>query len=148
MTTTDKLLSRYGNPSTGRSIFEQKHMTLYRVPAYLRKEIPCLPEKIYLNKDALIPLENTLNDLIDEGFHKELKTYDGCFNVRLIRGSKTTPSVHSWGLAFDFNAKDNPLGGPVRFSKEFLDIWTDNGWTCGAFFTRKDGMHFELTSHL
>lgn len=84
---------------------------------------------------------------------KEIKTWDGCFNVRYQRGSRTVLSMHSFGIAIDINATHNPLGltreqcikkGLIPFSEKFITI-SERWLTCGfKFKSRPDGMHFEL----
>jgi hypothetical protein len=143
---TTELIELLGHPMLRQAAFEHVWMVLWQVPTDIVEKIPALPKKIFLNRIMAKPLEATLRALIAEGFHTEITSYDGCFNVRYIRGTeKTTRSLsrHSWGLAIDFNAATNPLGGPVLFSEKFLRVWRSNGWTCGADFRRLDGMHFE-----
>ena len=73
----------------------------------------------------------------------ELKTWDGCFNVRRKRGLKSL-SLHSWGIAIDVNAAWNGLGKEPTLSKEFVQCFIDAGFDWGGTWTRKDGMHFQL----
>jgi hypothetical protein len=152
-----KLFARYGNPVEDPKGFQAKWMTLWPVPMWLDTHIPALPNKIFVNKDAVEPLEAVLNRLVSLGAFNEIHTWDGCFNIRTIRGSRTKPSIHSWGLAIDLNAANNPLGktkhecqlaGLVPFSILFDEVFREAGWTCGIDFARADGMHFEYTSHL
>jgi len=152
-----KLIDRYGNPASDPKGFQSKHMVLWTVPMWIDTHIPALPNKIYINRDIIEPLETVLNRIISLGAFKEINTWDGCFNIRFVRGSKTKMSIHSWGLAIDINAANNPLGmsknqavsyGLTPFTTLFDEIWADAGWTCGSGFTRPDGMHFEYTSHL
>ena len=151
------LLKRYGDPMANIETFEEKFMTHWLIPMWIDTHIPALPNKLYINKDVIKPLETVLNRLISLQAYKEIKTFDGLFNVRYIRGSKTKLSIHSWGLAIDLNASHNPLGltpaecinkGLKPFSKLFFEVWRDSGWTCGTDFKRSDGMHFEYTAHL
>lgn len=157
MTLYQKLFARYGNPVEDPKGFQNKWMTLWTVPMWIDTHIPALPNKIYINKDAIEPLEAVMNRLISLGAFKEIHTWDGCFNIRTIRGSRTKPSIHSWGLAIDLNAANNPLGkskhdcqlaGLTPFTTLFDEIFREAGWTCGIDFQRADGMHFEYTSHL
>lgn len=154
MNTPDKLLAKYGNP-LDRETFEPKWMKNVFLPDWL---LPIFPinafnsrpvTKIYMHRDFEAPFFKVMRELLDTGLIKELLTYDGCFVIRFQRGSKIL-SIHSWGLAIDFNAKWNPLGGKVNFSKAFLEVWRRNGWVCGADFGngRQDGMHFEWTKGL
>lgn len=113
-----------------------------------------IPKRIYCNKLIMEDLIKAFNDLVNSKLLKDITSYDGCFNVRYIRGyeSKKLLSNHSWGIALDFNAYDNPIGfsreqciakGLKPFSKKFTDIFKENGFDNGFAWTRKDGMHFE-----
>lgn len=144
MKTQAQLIAKFGDPSIDNVTFERKWMVLWDVPEDINKAIPCLPNKIYCNKLLVEPLTITLRTLIYNNYHKEIKTWDGCFNIRKKRGLSSM-SLHSWGLAIDINAAWNPLGGKVTFSKEFLRVWHDNKWTVGAYWIKRpDGMHFQL----
>jgi hypothetical protein len=81
--------------------------------------------------------------ICDRGLADELHTYDGCFNIRRMKGGNSL-SVHSWGLAVDFNAAENPYGGQVTFSDEFIRCFADAGFEAGALWRTPDGMHFQL----
>lgn len=89
------------------------------------------------------------------GLLSKILSWDGSFVARLKRGqaggSTANLSNHSWGTAFDINARWNPLGhtpaglrdlGSVRelvsLAREFGFFWG------GDFRSRVDGMHFEL----
>lgn len=98
--------------------------------------------RIYCNKDMVNPLLAALCNVKERGLQSELKTFDGCFNIRMVRGSIDQPSTHSYGLAIDLNAKENPLGGPCEFSDEFVKCFMDVGFAWGGHFHRLDGMHF------
>jgi hypothetical protein len=101
--------------------------------------------RIYCNKDTHSPLSSAFNAVIAAGLAGEMKTFDGCFNVRWVRGHPGQFSYHSWGVAFDFNAKDNPLGGKSTWTPEFVKCFTDNGFEWGgAWKSRPDPMHFQL----
>lgn len=85
-----------------------------------------------------------------QGFLPHVKTYDGAFNARFVRGSKTSLSNHSWGTAMDLNAYANPLGGrPAGYGEDgcllpLVSIANECGLYWGGHFSRKDGMHFEV----
>jgi D-alanyl-D-alanine carboxypeptidase len=135
MVTSKDCIARYGDPS------HEKNMTLWDVPAEL--EIGVIPKRVYCNKDLIPPLTQAFKNLIATGYVKELKTWDGCFNVRNIRG-RTTQSLHSWGIAIDINAAWNQLGKQPTLSAGFVKCFTDAGFDWGGVWQRKDGMHFEL----
>lgn len=99
--------------------------------------------RIFCNKDCHTPLSAVFAELVGKNLHTEIKTFDGCFNVRWVRGSPGVPSIHSWGLAFDFNASENGLGVEPKWTPDFVAVWESHGWTWGGRFTRIDGMHFQ-----
>lgn len=155
MATTAQLTARYGVAYPRSAAFEQRWMVMYNLPAWLLPFFSKVYQgkavtRIWMNKDAVAPFEAVMRELVDTGLIREIKTYDGCYNPRLMRGLNT-PSVHSWGLAFDFNAALNPLGKepyqPGMFTRAFVNVWKKHGWTAGADFGRgrADSMHFEFT---
>lgn len=150
------LIAKYGNPMTNRLVFEKKWMVLVDMEKYDRV-ITALPSRVYMNKNLEHPLKSVLDRLITSGLYKEIRTWDGCYNVRFQRGSNTKMSKHCWGLAIDLNAAWNPLVKTtshdwyeqrkrnVKWTEKFLQIWRDEGFNCGADWKgRLDGMHFEL----
>lgn len=66
---------------------------------------------------------------------------------RPIRGTRKTPSNHSWGLALDINAPNNPMSSPLRtdISMGIVDLWESYGFEWGGNWNRPDPMHFEFT---
>jgi hypothetical protein len=145
MKSTKELISIYGDPLKNQDAFEAKYMTFWEVPNDISEAIPILPKRIYCHKLLVNPLERTFNRLIDKGLHFEIKTFDGCYNPRYIRGSKTIPSRHAWGLAIDMNAAWNKLGqSEPSWSEDFIEAWRDENWTFGGnWLARPDPMHFQ-----
>lgn len=142
MVTSQQLLKLYGDPSVRKN--EGKYMVLWDVPTEL--EIGVIPKRLYCHKLMVEPLSKAFKNLIDRGFVKELKTFDGCFNVRNKRGLSSW-SIHAWGLAIDVNASWNQLGKTPSLSKGFVKCFTDAGFDWGGYWTtRVDGMHFQLVS--
>ena len=139
MVTSAQCLKRWGDPTIVAN--ELKYMTVWDVPAHL--EIGVIPKRLYCNKIIVAPLSQAFTNLIDREFVKELKTFDGCFNVRRKRGLKSL-SLHSWGIAVDVNAAWNGLGKEPTLSEGFIKCFTDAGFDWGGTWTRKDGMHFQL----
>lgn len=137
MVTSAQALKKYGEPSQSNP-----NMILWDVPTHL--EIGIIPKRIYCNKDLVKPLEFAFKALIDTGYVKELKTWDGCFNIRKKRGLSSM-SLHSWGIAIDVNAFENGLGQPAKLSAGFVKCFTDNGFDWGGTWKRTDGMHFQLS---
>jgi hypothetical protein len=86
----------------------------------------------------------------DAGLLPRVKTWDGSFVARFVRGSRTSLSNHAFGSAFDINFEWNQLGatpalrGKVGTVRELVGIAGENGFYWGGHFTRLDGMHFEI----
>lgn len=134
LTSTD-CLKKYGSPES------EKAMVLWDVPTAL--EIGVIPKKIYCNKDMVKPLTLAFQNLIKTGYVRELKTWDGCFNIRQKRGA-VTKSLHSWGVAIDLNAAWNGFGKRPALSAGFVKCFTDAGFDWGGMWSKPDGMHFQL----
>lgn len=128
---------RYGKPE------DEKAMVVWDVPTEL--EIGVLPKKLYCNKDIVKPLTAAFKNLITSGYVKELKTWDGCFNIRKKRGA-SSPSLHSWGVAIDINAGWNAFGAKPTLSAGFVKCFTDAGFDWGGTWSKPDGMHFQLSA--
>jgi hypothetical protein len=99
--------------------------------------------RIYGHEALEQPLHQAFDLLCARGLAGELKTYDGCFCIRKMRGGNSY-SVHSWGLAVDFNAAQNPFGGEVTFSDEFISCFAEAGFESGSLWSTKDGMHYQI----
>lgn len=93
----------------------------------------------------LIPVfQRVFKSIVAAGKAEEVKTFDGCYNVRWIRGSKTRLSTHSWAIAIDLNAAENYLGNPEpEMDDTVVSCFEVNGFVWGGRWKRKDGMHFQ-----
>ena len=136
MLNSDKCFSILGDPSL------EKDMILWDVPAEL--EIGVIPKRLYCNKRMVAPLTQAFKNLINSGHVNELKTWDGCFNIRAKRGA-TSFSLHSWGLAIDVNAAWNQFGKEATLSEGFIKCFTKAGFDWGGIWHKPDGMHFQLS---
>jgi len=138
MVTSKMCLDKYGPPTPNN-----KWLIVWDVPAEL--EIGVIPKKIYCNKDLVGPLTQAFKNLIDRGFVNELKTWDGCFNIRKKRGAKSW-SLHSWAIAVDLNAFENGLNQKPKLSIGFVKCFTNAGFDWGGDWKIPvDGMHFQLS---
>ena len=138
MVTSKQALAKYGDPNL------QRAMTMWDVPGYM--EIGVIPKRIYCNRDMIEPLSKAFHNLIQTGHVSELKTWDGCFNIRKKRGLSSM-SLHSWGIAIDVNAFENQLNQTPKLSPGFVKCFTDAGFDWGGVWkSRPDGMHFQLKS--
>lgn len=57
-------------------------------------------------------------------------------------------SLHSWGIAVDFDPSLNPMGGKnsrlrTPEGQIFVKVFRDAGWTWGGDWNMKDEMHFQ-----
>lgn len=57
-------------------------------------------------------------------------------------------SLHSWGIAVDFDPSSNPMGGKgsklrTPEGQNFVRTFTEAGWTWGGLWNMKDDMHFQ-----
>lgn len=157
MLTSVDFYKRFGEPGIQ---FERKEMGVFIVPEYYSANIPFVPAKIYCNKQMFVPLEVAFYNIVDRGLSDEIKSWDGCFNVRAIRGSHSLwnkyvkqdrwdlaakyTSVHAWGCAIDINAPWNRLGEKGEMSNELGKCFEDAGFLWGKHFSRSDFMHFQL----
>jgi hypothetical protein len=151
MVTSQQCIKKYGSPvdNTATSVnettlFERKWMVLWDVPEDINKEIKAIPNRIYCNKDIVNPLEQAFRNIIQRGLQNQIRTWDGCFNVRKKRGLGSL-SLHSWAIAVDINAAWNGLGKTPTMSPELVKCFTDAGFNWGGIWKRPDGMHFQLS---
>jgi hypothetical protein len=138
MVTSKQCFSKFGDPS----INEGKFMVLWNVPKSLK--ILALPNRIYCNKLMVNPLTKAFENIVKRGLVDQVKTWDGCFNIRKKRGA-TSQSLHSWGLAIDINAAWNGYGMWPTMSKQLVLCFTDTGFfEWGGDWQKPDGMHFQI----
>ncbi len=105
-------------------------------------------EHIALNVDLHVPLMRALVNIHSKNLGHLLVTFDGCFNIRMVRGTTNSPSTHAYGLALDINAATNGLAqthGGFYDHPDFVKCFTDEGFDWGGnFHGRKDPMHFSF----
>jgi hypothetical protein len=152
MVTSQQALKKYGDPNLTTT--QSKHFELWIVEDEIRQAFNHVrfsalgtigfPKKIFINKDFKPVLKQALQNLIDRGFSTELKTWDGVFIIRTKRGLNSL-SLHSFAIAVDVNASENQLHQTPKLSSGFVKCFTDAGCDWGGTWTRKDGMHFQLS---
>ena len=151
MVTSQQALKKYGDPNLTTT--QSKHFELWIVEDNIKEAFNHVrfsalgtigfPKKIFINKDFKPVLKKALQNLIDRGFSKELKTWDGVFIIRNKR-DLISLSLHSWALAVDVNAFENQLNQTPKLSHAFVKCFTDAGMIWGGTWPRKDGMHFQI----
>lgn len=98
----------------------------------------------YCHKLLVSVFQKVFEEIVLSGLTDEIKTFDGCFNIRKIRGSSTTMSLHSWAIAIDLNYKGNELGNQKpEMDPRVIAVFEKHGFYWGGNFKRRDGMHFE-----
>lgn len=146
--TVDEAVARYGAIINGKWADEAKWMDILQMSEWFTAQVvgldgkPC--KRIYMNKDMHKPFLDALDLVKARGLEKELTSFDGCFVIRMQRGSTTSLSTHSYGLAVDLSAPENALGTEGSFSEELGKCFEDAGFIWGKRFKRKDPMHFQF----
>jgi hypothetical protein len=124
--------------------WEEKHI--------VRIHCPVFGHAVRLHKEVAEDYLAFMQDVIAAELQGRLRTYDGGFVPRFIRGSTQTLSNHAWGTAFDVNYQWNQLGatpaykGEVGSVRELVPLANKHNWYWGGHFKKKhrrDGMHFE-----
>lgn len=139
MNAQKEIISKYGLPD---NVYQAKHCELWQV----QKDFAWFPTtKIFINKDFKKKLYNAFKELETNNLQSEIKTFDGCFQQRTVRGSDMI-SLHSWAMAIDINASTEKLGQvKSTLSPKFIEIMLKNGLFWGGNYKgRKDPMHFSL----
>ena len=139
MITSAQCLKRFGDP------IKESSLAVWVVPREIIVLIPVIPGRIYCNRLMQAALLKAFNNIIDRGLESEMKTWDGCFNIRQKRGA-TSLSIHAWALAIDINAAWNQFGKPPTMSPELVLCFTDAGFDWGGIWAKPDGMHFQLAA--
>lgn len=105
--------------------------------------------RVTLLRPALESLERIMGRLkeSDPDLYDALGTAGGLC-VRLIRGSKSSISNHSFGTAIDLKLQGKLDGfgdGGTQFGLLLLaELFNAEGWFWGATYRREDSMHFEV----
>ncbi|WP_299666569.1 M15 family metallopeptidase [uncultured Ruegeria sp.] len=107
------------------------------------------PIRVTLLQPALDSLERIFNTLqaTEPDIYAALGTAGGLC-VRLIRGSSSSISNHSFGTAIDIKLQGKLDGfgdGGTQFGLLLLaELFNAEGWYWGATYRREDSMHFEV----
>jgi hypothetical protein len=106
---------------------------------------------IQFHRKGVEQIEGFFDAVESEGLKHLVISWAGSFFPRMVRGSSTALSNHSWGTAFDINAPQNWLNAqPAQEGKKgtllrLVPIANDFGFFWGGHYrNRLDGMHFEL----
>lgn len=141
-----EIVQTFGNPML--SGFAESCLDFVSVPKELNHAFKFVDPKskrhgFYCHKLLVIQFGNVYRKIVAAGLEKELKSFDGCFNIRNIRG-KENMSTHSWGIAVDHNAATNPLGAEPKMHEGIVKCFEGEGFSWGGNWKRPDGMHFQF----
>lgn len=107
--------------------------------------------KIRFHRKGVKQLVGFFDEVEKQGLKNLIISFAGAFYPRMVRGSKTRLSNHSWGTAFDINAPENWLGQqPASVGRKgsllkLVPIANSFGFYWGGHYQKRlDGMHFEL----
>ncbi|HEU4480781.1 MAG TPA: M15 family metallopeptidase, partial [Actinomycetota bacterium] len=114
----------------------------------VRAAVPILG-RITCHRSLFPQLRDALEDVDSRGlgFTIDPGDFGGCYSPRFI-GSDVNGrlSHHSWGIAFDLNASENPFGTRPNLDERLIEIFESHGFTWGGRWLIPDGMHFEWVS--
>ena len=113
----------------------------------VRARVPILTGEVICHRLMVDQLHGALQELVDLGLDGLIDPtqYGGCWVPRHIDFNPTKPlSMHSWGLAVDFNVSTNGLGKVPTMDPRVVEVFDRWGFVWGGRWQRPDGMHFEL----
>ena len=94
-------------------------------------------------------LRAALEEVVRAGLASKLRTYDGCYVPRFIERDPSRPvSLHTWGIAIDFDAATNYRGIRGTMDLRVVNIFKRWGFRWGGDWSYTDPMHFELAALL
>jgi len=115
--------------------WERAHIATEHVP--LLGDVTC--------NVALFPqIRGAVRELIARGLAGTIHSFSGCYARRFTnRDPSQSISHHTWGIALDINAPENPYGAPPHQNPRMVAVFERWGFIWGGTFLRPDGMHFE-----
>jgi hypothetical protein len=146
------MLSLLGNPRPNYTA-DCQPITNASLKARIVSSINVGPFKVTGFDLAVDSLKKVMIDIKAEqpNVHAALGTA-GMLCCRLVRGSTSAVSNHSWGTAIDLKIDGvlDPRGdNKVQFGLTLIaPIFNRHKWYWGATFPTEDGMHFEISQQL
>jgi hypothetical protein len=156
MLTDEQIIAKYGQPGDLKNIVKLDLPFPFRYVVAADKFATVKSMQCHkLVKENFL---SVFNDLLTYYGLLELERlgidlYAGCLNVRLMRGSKTKWSRHSWGIAIDHDPLRNGLKtkwADAQFSKPsyvfMVDTYYKHGFMSYGKEKNYDAMHFEINN--
>lgn len=154
MLSDQQIIDKYGQPGDPDNLTTIVLPYQMRIAWDLTKNV----SKIQCHKLIADNLKAVFNDLLTHYGYDRIKElgidlFGGCVNVRLMRGSKTKWSRHSWGVAIDLDPARNQLketSKTARFArpeyKPLIAAFYKHGFIGLGPEQNRDWMHFEIGS--
>ena len=90
-------------------------------------------------------LRAAMRELEARGLAGSVRSFDGCYVPRFIeRNPSRSVSLHTWGIAFDLNARTNMPGSNGDMDMNVVNVMKRWGFRWGGDWSYSDPMHFEL----
>lgn len=154
MLTDEEIILKYGQPG------DPTKLTIIKLPYPMRIawDLTKTVARIQCHQLIADQLLAVFNDLLTHYGLPELQKlgidlFGGCLNVRLMRGSKTKWSRHSWAIALDLDPARNQLKEShktARFArpeyKAMMDIFYKHGFLGLGKEKDYDWMHWEIAA--
>lgn len=150
--TDNEVFALYGSPGNTNNFTQ----ILSPFPLIIAWDSKVITYKLSCHKKIAVPLSNVLRDLLAYYGHSKIHSlgidlYGGLYNKRLMRGSTTRWSRHSWAIAIDLDPNRNQLREDhttARFAraeyKPMIDIFYKYGFVGYGPEKDYDWMHFEI----
>lgn len=154
MLTDQQIIAKYGQPG------DPDNLTVITLPYPMRIawDLTKTVTKITCHKLIADNLTAVLEELLLVYGLRELQRlgidlFGGCFNLRLMRGSKKKWSKHSWAVAIDLDPARNKLKETkktARFARpeyqQMIEIFYKHGFVGLGPEQDRDWMHFEIAA--
>ena len=170
----DEIAAMFGNPSgpdgTVNPVWQAANITNFKAPAgwklyYQDTQGPVPISSIQIHKALAPTVTNVLREIWDYARRqvgasasdaeirqwlnvRRLDLYGGAYNYRKKRSTATQLSLHSYGIAMDWDPVNNPMKKPLTRTLPdwWYDIWKANGWNDGRRFLTPDPMHVQFAT--
>lgn len=111
--------------------------------------LPGVVGGVKFHKDGANQLRRAFAEAGPELTRSVVTSWCGSYVARMIRGSDTLVSAHTFGTSFDISCNDLRFREYVNLSERpdlerFIHIFEQNGFLWGGNFRTPDPMHFEL----
>lgn len=117
------------------------------VREHIRTEAVPIIGNVTCNKAMLPQLRWALEEIVQRGLASKLNPaeYGGCYVPRYIGHNPAYGlSLHSWGIAVDFNVPENQRGTAGNMDPAVVQILKKWGFAWGGDWNYTDPMHFEM----